>query len=354
MARPVLFAVLLAVTGVAACGGTKASGPAIVAGAPAGKVTTLQGVVTATRGAARRTLATGDDVSGDDVIETGADGRVTVLLAHNQVPFSLGPGRRQVVGASPAWSAPRGTEVAVTSGDRSGAAGRHAEREAADTLASAPSAAAPAAAPAAPTAPPPPAEPAVAMAEVTTAAPARKSAPRTGSVDDERAAATMTVRTEAGGGGSGSGSGAEIADLLTTESVDRERRIAGQLGRGDAVGEVTGTLTDPANLAPAGPPPRLVASIDPVDVHGGLAADVVLRKVRSRGLSLRECAGATPTVTGFDLTFVVAPTGAVRASDATGGSTDVDSCLAKTVGSLRFPAAKAPTTAHLRLDLLAR
>ncbi|HVV86992.1 MAG TPA: hypothetical protein VHE35_28330, partial [Kofleriaceae bacterium] len=152
MTRSLLLALLAGVAGVAGaagvgagaggCSGKAASGPAVVAGAPAGKVTAVQGTVTARRGEARRPLAMGDAVSGDDVVETGADGRVTIVIDHNQVPFSLGPGRSQEVGKSPAWSAPRGTEVAVTSADRSGAAGRNAEREAADTLASAPGAAA--------------------------------------------------------------------------------------------------------------------------------------------------------------------------------------------------------------------
>ena len=110
MARPLLLALLLGVAGVAgvaACSDEQPSGPAVVAGAPAGSVTELHGSVTALRGAARRTLVAGDTVAGDDVIETGVDSRVTIVLAHNQVPFSLGPERTQQVGTSPAWSAAR-------------------------------------------------------------------------------------------------------------------------------------------------------------------------------------------------------------------------------------------------------
>ena len=108
MARPVLLAVLLGVAGVAglpACGGKKASGPAVVAGAPAGKVTALVGAVTATRGSARRALAAGDAVAGDDVIETGADGRVTIVL-----DLAVGAGPTQAASAeidvvsAPLWS----------------------------------------------------------------------------------------------------------------------------------------------------------------------------------------------------------------------------------------------------------
>ena len=83
MARPLLLALLLGVAGVAgvaACSDEQPSGPAVVAGAPAGSVTELHGSVTALRGAARRTLVAGDTVAGDDVIETGVDSRVTIVL----------------------------------------------------------------------------------------------------------------------------------------------------------------------------------------------------------------------------------------------------------------------------------
>lgn len=97
MLRLALAALMLAAAGCGGGGG--ASGPAVVAGAPAGDVTAVSGTVTATREGATRTLAQGDVVAGDDVIETGADGRIVIQLRHNLVPWTLGAGRKE------AWSA---------------------------------------------------------------------------------------------------------------------------------------------------------------------------------------------------------------------------------------------------------
>ena len=195
MVRPVMLAVMLGVAGLSACGGKESTAPTVVKGADAGKVTAVQGTVTAMRGTIKRALAAGDAVAGDDLIETGADGRVTIVLDHNQVPFSLGPGRTQEVGKSPAWAAARGSAVAVTSTDRSGAAGRHAEREAADTLASAPAAvAAPTIAPAA-AAPmaPPSVEPAAVAVAAMADPPAKSKASRRSQDDDLAAPANVDV-----------------------------------------------------------------------------------------------------------------------------------------------------------------
>ncbi|HTJ41249.1 MAG TPA: AgmX/PglI C-terminal domain-containing protein [Kofleriaceae bacterium] len=124
-----VFAIVLC-----ACGShDTSSAPAIVPGAPAGDVTEISGDVHATRDGKPRALAKGDVVSGDDVIATGADGRVTIVLRHNQVPWSLGPNKEKKVGDSAAWAAAKGAAPEGVSDDKSGAAGRHAERSAADT-----------------------------------------------------------------------------------------------------------------------------------------------------------------------------------------------------------------------------
>ena len=133
----VTVATALAFAGAAACKGDRgASVVAVVPGAPAGDVTELTGDVHATRDGKARALAKGDVVSGDDVIATGADGRVTIVLRHNQVAWVLGPGVEKKVGDSAAWAAAKGASAEVATDDKSAAAGRHAERSAADTAAS--------------------------------------------------------------------------------------------------------------------------------------------------------------------------------------------------------------------------
>jgi hypothetical protein len=135
---------------VLACGSERA---AVAPGAPAGDVRELSGEVSAIRDGQRRALTLGGVVSGDDVIHTAPDASVVIELRHNGVRWALGPGREKKVADSAAWTAARGTEAVAVTGERSGAAGRHAEREAAGTAATgaveeraAPTAAAPAAA----------------------------------------------------------------------------------------------------------------------------------------------------------------------------------------------------------------
>src|SRR5262245_12971240 len=97
--------------GVVACGkggGASATAPAVAPGAPAGDVTEASGDVGATRDGKTRAIKVGDAVSGDDVVKTGADGRVTIVLRHNQVAWSLGPGKEKRVADSAAWAAAKG------------------------------------------------------------------------------------------------------------------------------------------------------------------------------------------------------------------------------------------------------
>ncbi|MCE9577425.1 MAG: AgmX/PglI C-terminal domain-containing protein [Deltaproteobacteria bacterium] len=133
--RSVVFSALLLAVAASGCG--NGGEVAVVAGAPAGDVTEVAGSVTATREGQARALKVGDAVAGDDVIATGADARITITLRHNHVPWSLGPGKSRRVADSAAWRAAEGANAAEVTDDQSGAAGRHAERGAADTVASA-------------------------------------------------------------------------------------------------------------------------------------------------------------------------------------------------------------------------
>jgi hypothetical protein len=123
-----------------ALAGCDKSGPDPDPTGPAGKVVELAGTVTAVRaGGDPRTLTPGAEVFADDTVTTSADGSATILLAHNQVSWSLGAGQSRRVDRSMAWSA------AVGSGSQfdergemvTASAGRHTEREAGETGATA-------------------------------------------------------------------------------------------------------------------------------------------------------------------------------------------------------------------------
>jgi hypothetical protein len=178
MLRSILVG-LLAISAVHACKGGGADAPAVQPGVTVGKVVEITGTVTATRGTQTRTLDASSTVSGDDVIQTSGDGRVTILLAHNNATWALGPNKQEHVAGSMAWKLAKADSPAAAVDETTTAAGRHAERQAATgeadsagRMREAESAKAPAeAAPAA-------AAPAAAPAPVTTAAPGGGAAPR--------------------------------------------------------------------------------------------------------------------------------------------------------------------------------
>jgi len=123
---------LLAVTGASACSGGGGDAPAVEPGKAVGKVVEITGKVTATRGTVTRDLDASSTVSGDDVITTAGDGRVTILLAHNNAKWDLGPNKREQVSTSMAWKLAKVDAPAGTVDETSTAAGRHAERSAAN------------------------------------------------------------------------------------------------------------------------------------------------------------------------------------------------------------------------------
>lgn len=130
MLRVLLIAMLVA------CGGKDDSSPGVASGvaadAAAGKVRELTGKVTATRGSETRTLAVGGQISGDDVVDTGTDGSVVIELAHNNALWSLESGIKARVDQSPAWSLDK-QAAAKPIDHATSSAGRHADRQAADT-----------------------------------------------------------------------------------------------------------------------------------------------------------------------------------------------------------------------------
>jgi hypothetical protein len=106
----------------------KDDAPAPPATASAGKVVEVTGKVT-DNGAA---LKAGDAVREADVIDTGTDGHCVIELAHNQARWELGPNKHQKVSESIAWTLPK-QEATKPIDQNTAAAGRNAERSAADS-----------------------------------------------------------------------------------------------------------------------------------------------------------------------------------------------------------------------------
>src|SRR5688500_16649743 len=109
LTRNLVLGLAAALSTAAACGSKESGAPKVEPGAPAGDVREVSGAVTAKRGAEpARTLAVGDVVSGDDVIETAEGASIVIELRHNGARWSLGGGKSTEVARSAAWSAPRG------------------------------------------------------------------------------------------------------------------------------------------------------------------------------------------------------------------------------------------------------
>ena len=130
MLRAVLLGILT-ISAAAACS-KKADAPAAAVGAAAGKVVEIAGKVDATREGKTRTLALGAEVFRDDQIATSADATVTIELFHNNAKWSVVSNKQARVDASLAWGLDK-QEASKAVEHNSAAAGRNAERSAADT-----------------------------------------------------------------------------------------------------------------------------------------------------------------------------------------------------------------------------
>ncbi|HUS30388.1 MAG TPA: hypothetical protein VMZ53_17890 [Kofleriaceae bacterium] len=106
-------------------------------GIAAGKVVEVTGSVTLHHGTETRPLAKGDVIDADDVVETGADGSAVIEVAHNNVNWEIGAGKKGTMRESLAWTEPKKDKAAKATEQDSAAAGRHAERSAADNSATA-------------------------------------------------------------------------------------------------------------------------------------------------------------------------------------------------------------------------
>ncbi|HEY4182311.1 MAG TPA: hypothetical protein VGM90_36010 [Kofleriaceae bacterium] len=127
---------LIAISVAPACkGGSDA--PAVQPGVTAGKVIESEGKVTATRQGATRVLTAGSEISGDDLIQTDNGASVRIWISRNNATWTLEGGRQGKVADSAAWTAARVDHPPAGVDEATIAAGRHAEKSAADTSASA-------------------------------------------------------------------------------------------------------------------------------------------------------------------------------------------------------------------------
>lgn len=350
----IAVASLFAVSSVG-CGGGKRDGAAAVAttGALVGSVLELEGAVTATRGGATRPLAVGDRVHDDDVIATGT-GRVAIKLDRNQVVWRLGPRLNQQVAQSSAWSAPTATANTVaTTDEHSAAAGRHAEREAADTAASAvdtatrsPAAQAPQAAAAvprdtaadapkpmskgAPPAPPTPAAdpmpapappPAPPPPNLTAAEPNLDDAlpdPVTTKVESARGGAAMT-----GGVPDTDGDTAAATRSAKVAVPIEELRVAPPSGGGDVGVPSVGHT----------------AAVGTIRVSSGLSASSATTRVRARQRQLAAC-GKGAAVGSYRVVITVGADGKVTAVDVANAAPALATCARDALKDVRFATAK--------------
>jgi len=143
-------ALVLPVALLLACSGEKsgepgAGGSARSGGddAPAGVVVEVSGTVTARLAGTKdyRTLAVDSPVYAKDTITTAKDASISIRLHHNDAVLSLAGNKSRQLEQTAAWRAPRGASAGMFEGSgesSTAAAGRHAEREAAGTRATAP------------------------------------------------------------------------------------------------------------------------------------------------------------------------------------------------------------------------
>jgi hypothetical protein len=338
MLRPAcVWPILLALAG--ACAGSGESEPRDP-NQPAGKVVELSGQVSAARdGAAVRPLAVGGEVFADDTVTTGPDGAAVILLAHNRVRWSLGSDKSLRVDRSMAWKA-KADEGGSAFDDEdpmaTASAGRHTDREAGDTAATAQlPAATDEAAPAPPAqAPPGAAGDAIAQAQpkggggAESRAPEQKSAPRSKSAAPAPPRKKMLAEGSGAGGG-GAGQALEIGGAAAAAPTAPQ----------DAPKPSSSTTSAPAP-APAAATGNLV--LGKLEVKGALSAAQVSGRLAHAG---RGCRG---TVAGkVTLRFEIDGAGKVvnvRLSGSPKVVSPISACVTQAVRALSFPAAGTGTT----------
>lgn len=343
-----LRSLLVGMLTVAATAGCKdrSAAPAVQPGVAAGTIVELAGRVTATRGAETRALARGAEVSGDDVIETGADGHVVILLAHNNARWQLGANKQAKVAGSLAWNAPKQDGPAAQVEEATTAAGRHAERAGAETGATAmEEGGAAAAAPieqskAAPGAAPAAAAPATAGRR-DEAEPPRKERRRAVRAADNPAEAAAPEKEAT----------LDTAAPPPAPPVRRSRGIGlgGDLGLGGAGGggpggggpAATGAPADDAAEGAASPQPIMAPPPPPPDPARELR--IVLAREQP---ALRACLDASAPKLNVRVTVTRGKATIAAVDPATD---QVKACLAAVAARLELASTDQPTTVSLTI-----
>jgi hypothetical protein len=308
--RPVVVAALVALLVVgSACGReTSAASP----GAVAGNVVELSGAATATRGGATRELAVDSDVFADDIVETAAGAELAIVLAHNEARWVLGGGQKRRVNDSAAWRAQPGSPtVAILDDkqpDRTAAAGRHTEREAAETVASAE----------------PEVHPLEDVATTEQARPRRRPrhAPRVSNSESApRSPSRPADQADGLLGGDLPLATAHSAEDSRAQPVARRAEVARQ------------SAIETAS----------------VRVRGGLDEAKVKAVLREVASSLQRCAAGAEPGQKSSLKLSVGADGALSKISVGGGNASVGDCARQELSGLRFPVADGDSTISLTL-----
>jgi len=305
----------------AACKGDSAAGDP---DRPAGKVIELSGKVEAAReGAAVRPLAVGTPVFADDTVTTGADGSAVILLAHNQVRWSLGQDKSLRVDRSMAWKATSDEGGSAFDDEdklATASAGRHTDREAADTAATAQL-------------------PGAAPPESTPVPPAQSSEAMASSNKPTGGSAGRAHRSS-----SGSSAGKALAESAPSSTDDRTLEQPSGGGGGPASGAA-------AAAAPTLPPAPGGSALVPgkLTVKGALAADQVSPRLADFA---RYCRGS---VAGKAIVRIeIDSKGTVKSVRLSGSSkvtASISACVSAAARGLTFPSSSGSTTVERELTV---
>jgi hypothetical protein len=316
MLRSLLLGVL-ALSTASACKGSS-DAPTAQPGVAVGKVVEISGDVSATRGTAKRALASGQEISGDDVIETGARANVRILFAHNNATWDLGPNKKQLVSESLAWRAPKADSPAGDVNEATLAAGRHAERETVTTGTTAPAPAAQAAA--APGASGEPSSDAL-VASDKRAEPAKPSRKR-----------SLGPANEKGGGGGMKEKASIERDERDDDARADERMPATTTPRGGGATLDTARppspITAPKDSPPPPPPPPPPANLAQTNV-----TEEVRGVVGKQRTELAKCMDTATLSIG-----VIVAKGKATFTFPAGTSDKAKSCFSAIAAKLSFPA----------------
>jgi|JI10StandDraft_1071094.scaffolds.fasta_scaffold00098_27 hypothetical protein len=361
----------LGLVAAVACGGKGGERAAVaVTGAEVGTVLEVEGDVTASRAGQARPLAVGQRVHDDDVVATGG-GRVAIQLDKNHVVWRLGPRLTQQVAQSSAWSAPMAqADVVAATDEHSAAAGRHAEREAADTAASAveakgaekleknvapPPAAATTAVPAATTAAPE----VPAMPAPTPPPPPPPAPDPLAALDPPGAGVPGGVRGGDGASGGGAGSGRADDDAVrelgatatatATATVTADDGVATDRRGPDTDATDAEDLPAKPTLAPrvGAPAPPAAWTIGKIWTRGPLTSTVVRDQVVAARAPLAACAVGVRSGASFVWSFRIGADGAVSGTAIKGASTTLVRCVAAVATGWTFAKAKQATIAKV-------